>query len=343
MKLKDFFNKISNSDRIYTAEDIGRMDSEEFIANEPAIDYQLNNLGIPREAELAASDEVYVRSYTRDDGTKVRAYYRSKPNSSTAANISANQSNILYGGIKLDNNAAGENFSFLSDIKFDNSLNPLSYLPENVYLQIPQEMTAEEKIYDTLGRIASWNREFFGKNIGLFPVAGSNLQNARRDFKYAKDNKNAYIVQSRSEIKNKGLNNLMDKVDIPKNSRGVIYDYNSKQSKQLFKSPEIQEYLRKNYSELLSNKQDNTTEIEFKKHNLYDDNYYGIQHCTLYNPHITSDGYFSGAIIDYYDFDYRTPKGFKDVPSKINNWGYSMQEKGFLENQFNIYIIYEKL
>ena len=40
MALKDFFNKISNSDRIYTAEDIGRMDSEEFIANEPAIDYQ---------------------------------------------------------------------------------------------------------------------------------------------------------------------------------------------------------------------------------------------------------------------------------------------------------------
>ncbi len=340
MKLKDFFNKISNSDRIYTAEDIGRMDSEEFIANEPAIDYQLNNLGIPREAELAASDEVYVRSYTRDDGTKVRAYYRSKPNSSTAANISANQSNILYGGIKLDNNAAGENFSFLSDIKFDNSLNPLSYLPENVYLQIPQEMTAEEKIYDTLGRIASWNREFFGKNIGLFPVAGSNLQNARRDFKYAKDNKNAYIVQSRSEIKNKGLNNLMDKVDIPKNSRGVIYDYNSKQSKQLFKSPEIQDYLRKNYSELLSNKQDNTADIEFKPHRRFDDNYYGLQHCKLYNPHITSDGYFSGTIVDYYDFEHR--KG-NNLPTQINNWGYSMQEKGFLENQFNIYIIYEKL
>ncbi len=334
MALKDFFNKISNSDRIYTAEDIGRMDSEEFIANEPAIDYQLNNLGIPREAELAASDEVYVRSYTRDDGTKVRAYYRSKPNSSTAANISANQSNILYGGIKLDNNAAGENFSFLSDIKFDNSLNPLYYLPENVYnFPVKNEMTLKERFIDNAIRPVS----------SFMTISGANLQNARRDFKYAQNNKNAYIVQSRSEIKNKGLDKLMDNIGIPKNSRGVIYDYNSKQSKQIFKSPEIQEYLRENYSELLSNKQDNTTEIEFKKHNLFDDNYYGLQHCKLYNPHITSDGYFSGAIIDYYDFDYRTPKGFKDVPSKINNWGYSMQEKGFLENQFNIYIIYEKL
>lgn len=339
MALKDFFNKISNSDRIYTAEDIGRMDSEEFIANEPAIDYQLNNLGIPREAELAASDEVYVRSYTRDDGTKVRAYYRSKPNPSAAEN-SADQSPVLYGGVQYDDYKNTADKSFLSDIKFDNSLNPLSYLPENVYLQIPQEMTAEEKIYDALGWIASQNMGIWDKNIGLFPVAGANLQNARRNFEVAKNNTNAYIVQSRSEIKNKGLNNLMDKVDIPKNSRGVIYDYNSRQSKQLFKSPEIQDYLRKNYSELLSNKHDNTTEIEFKKHNLFDDNYYGLQHCTLYNPHITSDGYFSGAIVDYYDFEHR--KG-NNLPTKINNWGYSMQEKGLLENQFNIYVIHEKL
>lgn len=334
MKLKDFFNKISNSDRIYTAEDIGRMDSEEFIANEPAIDYQLNNLGIPREAELAASDEVYVRSYTRDDGTKVRAYYRSKPNSSAAAENSANQSTVLYGGVQYDDYKNTADKSFLSDIKFDNSLNPLSYLPENVYnFPVKNEMTLKERFIDNAIRPVS----------SFMTISGANLQNARRDFKYAQNNKNAYIVQSRSEIKNKGLDKLMDNIGIPKNSRGVIYDYNSKQSKQIFKSPEIQEYLRENYSELLSNKQDNTTEIEFKKHNLFDDNYYGLQHCKLYNPHITSDGYFSGAIIDYYDFDYRTPKGFKDVPSKINNWGYSMQEKGFLENQFNIYIIYEKL
>lgn len=331
MKLKDFFNKISNSDRIYTAEDIGRMDSEEFIANEPAIDYQLNNLGIPREAELAASDEVYVRSYTRDDGTKVRAYYRSKPNSSAVAENSANQSTVLYGGIQYDDYKNTADKSFLSDIKFDNSLNPLSYLPENVYnFPVKNEMTLKERFIDNAIRPVS----------SFMTISGANLQNARRDFKYAQNNKNAYIVQSRSEIKNKGLDKLMDNIGIPKNSRGVIYNYNSKQSKRLFKSPELQEYLRKNYSELLSNKQNNTTEIEFKKHNFYDDNYYGLQHCKLYNPHITSDGYFSGTIVDYYDFEHR--KG-NNLPTQINNWGYSMQEKGFLENQFNIYIIYEKL
>ncbi len=45
-------------------------------------------------------------------------------------------------------------------------------------------------------------------------------------------------------------------------------------------------------------------------------------------------------IIDYYDFTHREGNS----PSvKLNNWGYSMQEKGLLENQFNIYQIKEKL
>ena len=45
-------------------------------------------------------------------------------------------------------------------------------------------------------------------------------------------------------------------------------------------------------------------------------------------------------IVDYYDFEHREGDRF---PTKINNWGYSIQEKGFLENQFNIYQIQEKL
>ena len=39
--LKEFFNKISNNNRIYTREDIGNMSSDEFRTNEKAIDYQL--------------------------------------------------------------------------------------------------------------------------------------------------------------------------------------------------------------------------------------------------------------------------------------------------------------
>ena len=82
-------------------------------------------------------------------------------------------------------------------------------------------MTAGEKAIDVLARVGSW----------FLPVAGANLQNARRDFGYAKDNDNAHILNSRSEIKNKGINDLMDRVGIPQNSRGVVYYINSHQSK----------------------------------------------------------------------------------------------------------------
>ena len=291
--LKEFFNKISNNNRIYTREDIGNMSSDEFRTNEKAIDYQLANLGIPAKSDLALSaDVVYVHSYTRDDGTKVKAHYRSK-----AGHITGEASNI-----------------------------------ENHFEE--PKMTAEEKAIDVLARVGSW----------FLPVAGANLQNARRDFGYAKDNDNAHIINSRSEIKNKGINDLMDRVGIPKNSRGVVYGINSEQSKKLFNAPEIQNYISKNYSKLVNNKQNPTADIEFRYNKVPTDNYLGIQHCKLYNPHITSDGYFNAMIVDYYDFAPRKANSYKSIfTTKINNWGYSMQEKGLLENQFNIYQIREKL
>ena len=332
MSLKDFFNKVSGTDKIYYAEEIGRMNPEEFKANEPAIDYQMNKLGIPREADLAASDEVYVRSYTRDDGTKVRAYYRSKPGSARHTEIP--EGNALKGKLEYNVNTTPWNSPFLPAISFNDYGNPLPDIYKNIY-DIPLEngMKLGEKATDFTARIAS----------NKMTISGANLQNAMRDFEYARENEHAYILNSRSEIKNEGLSKLMDKVGIPKNSRGVIYDNNSKQSKQLWNSPEIQEFITNNYLKLLNNKQDNAVEIEFKFNLINMDNFLGIQHCQLYNPHITSDGYFNGIVVDYYDFRYRTPAGIGDFPNNINNWGYSMQEKGFLENHFNIYVIHEKL
>lgn len=40
MSLKDFFNKVSGTDKIYYAEEIGCMNPDEFQLNEPAIDYR---------------------------------------------------------------------------------------------------------------------------------------------------------------------------------------------------------------------------------------------------------------------------------------------------------------
>ena len=327
MKIKDFFNKVLNSDKIYYAEEIGGMTPDEFRQNEPAIDFQLNNLGIPREADLAGSDEVYVRSYTRSDGTKVRAYYRSRPGHGSDG--------FLTGAASAMNDSG--NPALTGGVSVDNYIQPASSVPWQSSVASMQEledllskMTIGEMLINMAGCAASV----------MAPIAGSNLQNAMQDFKYAKKNEHAYVFQSRDGINSKNLNNLMDKVGIPKKSRGVVYDNNSEQSKKLWKSPEIQQYVYKNYSKLLMNKQNLVEDIEFKKRGFWDDNYFGIQNCKLYNPHITPDGYFSGVLVDYYDFKYRPGN---DKATQINNWGYSMQEKGFLENYFNIYIIHEKL
>ena len=101
-KLRDFFNKIANNNRIYTAEDIGEMSGNEFTQNEKAIDYQMENLGIPRRNDLNGnSDVIFVHSYTRADGTKVKAHYRSKHGGSitgAAADITE-QPTMLEGGV----------------------------------------------------------------------------------------------------------------------------------------------------------------------------------------------------------------------------------------------------
>lgn len=119
--LRNFINAITNDSRIYTAEDIGEMTSKEFLANEKAIDYQIETLGIPRRVDLAgSSDVVYVHSYTRDDGTKVKAHYRSKPDgvvsnnyqiggTSTGASANIEQPTVLEGGITYNDYPISEN------------------------------------------------------------------------------------------------------------------------------------------------------------------------------------------------------------------------------------------
>ncbi len=67
---KNFFNKILNSNRIFTREDVANMSSKDFQQNEKAIDYQLSNADLLSHKELLGRDDVvFVHGYERDDGT----------------------------------------------------------------------------------------------------------------------------------------------------------------------------------------------------------------------------------------------------------------------------------
>ena len=51
-RFKDFFNKVSQSKKIFSREEIKNMTSDEFRKNEKAIDYQMENIGVPSSFDL---------------------------------------------------------------------------------------------------------------------------------------------------------------------------------------------------------------------------------------------------------------------------------------------------
>lgn len=78
-----YTNPITADSKIFSREDIDKMSGDEYSQNENAIMSQLNSIGIPTNSDLQYATEnnggtVYVQSYTRQDGTKVKGYYRSK-------------------------------------------------------------------------------------------------------------------------------------------------------------------------------------------------------------------------------------------------------------------------
>ena len=78
-KLRDYINETMNDNRIFSYEDVIAMDNEEGRYYQKVLDEQYSKIGFPNNKELSNSGGVvYVHEYTRDDGTVVKAHYRSK-------------------------------------------------------------------------------------------------------------------------------------------------------------------------------------------------------------------------------------------------------------------------
>lgn len=75
-----YLNPVSGNSKIFSREAISQMTGDEYLANEPEIMAQLQSIGVPTESELHTASlkggTIYVRPYTRSDGTEVRGYYR---------------------------------------------------------------------------------------------------------------------------------------------------------------------------------------------------------------------------------------------------------------------------
>lgn len=298
--LKNFFNKVLNDNRIYTAEDIGNMSKSEFSTNEKAIDYQMRELGIPRENDLANNpDVVYVHSYTKDDGTKVKAHYRSKPdgihaNYQTNANLTGYAANIDSGAMKQINFSKLEETNLLAKFNADQNKNR----PDA--------------------------RELMNLSLSGF----KNLPE-HREFSVFQPEAAEY-VNNQLNIKNtKGL-------AIPNNWHGVIYDKNSGFAKRLSNSPELQSQVKAKYNEDTQGFTTNQILIDFKKDKNLN---YSIGHGTILNPRIDKDGNFKAILFDKYDFDLHI-KEYLNNPkiTSYNNFMVGLQKFPFVARNYYVII-----
>ena len=252
--LRNFINAITNDNKIYTAEDIGEMTNREFLDNEKAIDYQLNNLGIPRRANLAGnSDVVYVHSYTRDDGTEVRAHYRSKPDgvgsnnyehsgTSTCAAAGIEQPTLLEGGITYNN------YPLQSRVTIDDYPQTI----EDSLFGVVNRGILDLGI-NTVARMQNQNDA-----VNFWNIASLNLWKKEAD-EYINRNGKFYnnigeivkdFPQYKEQIKEK-VKKQFKKDDVP----AIVFHENSSVAKAISKSAELNDFIYKNVAALKSGKE----------------------------------------------------------------------------------------
>ena len=309
--LRNFINAITNDSRIYTAEDIGEMTSKEFLANEKAIDYQIETLGIPRRGDLAeSSDVVYVHSYTRDDGTKVKAHYRSKPDG-------VGSNNYQMDGVKTGGASNVDNFNIEnSGLKNVDSNNMQS---------------ADFSKLETANPFAKFNAE---KNANR-PDARELMNIALSGFKNLPEHPEFSVFQPEAtEYVNNQLNIQNSKgLLIPKDWHGVIYDKNSGFSKRLSNSPELQTQIMSKYDKKSKRFTTNQIGIGFSEDKNLN---YSIGHGTILNPRI-ENGEFKGILFDKYDYKWLSKEELPNAETrKLNNNAYTLQNTPLLTNYYVI-------
>ena len=311
-KLNEFFNKVSNNNRIFTAEDIGEMSGDEFLQNEKAVDYQMENLGIPRRNDLNGnSDVIFVHSYTRNDGTNVKSHYRSRNGGSiTGAAADIEQSTILEGGITYndypinENPTVGDYFKHQVNSK-KGSLNKkivnrgINYfgpkLKQNVAVELWNIASDSEGIY---------NNDYINKNGALYNDVDS-LSNEYAPYK--------------SQIKEK-INSQFGNVNVP----GVVLHENSNVANAIANSPEMDNFIRNNSTDLKSGKE---VSGSFRFSGFTDlHNAFGSVDVLSAKP---QGDYVDITLLDTYDFN-------QNDPNILVKMGRSAQETGKLNPYFTI-------
>lgn len=236
-KLNEFFNQVSNNNRIYTSEDIGEMSNDEFSQNEKAIDYQMESIGIPRRNDLNGnSDVVYVHAYTRDDGTKVKAHYRSKHGHITGAADNTEHTKMLESGITYNDYQINKNPTIVDCFKhqINSNIGSRNKNTLNFFINAggyPLNQNDAVALWNMASDPTGiYNNDYINKNGALY-----------NDVDSLSDEYTPYKTKIKEKVKSQ-----FGDVNVP----GVVLHENSNVANAIADSPEMDNFIRNHYTDL---------------------------------------------------------------------------------------------
>ena len=321
--LRNFINAITNDNRLYTAEDIGNMTSKEFVLNEKAIDYQMENLGIPRQNDLTNnSDVVYVHAYTKGDGTKVKAHYRSK------------QDGVVSDNCQNDGNNTDTAVDINPTLKFEGGItyNDYQLQPRTTIDDYPQVIED--------GLIGAFNKNLLDVGISFvgglvskqddavnfWNIASKGLTQKSNE-EYIKRNGKIYnnikdiandFPQYTKQIKEK-VKSQFGKEDVP----GIVFHENSTVANAISKSQELNDFVNKNRSSLQAGKTISGS-MSFTNGNLH----HAFGKVDVLSAKL-NNGYVDVTMLDTYDFN-------PNEKNSLVEMGYSAQKANLLNLYYTI-------
>ena len=321
--LKNFINAITNDNRLYTAEDIGNMTSKEFASNEKAIDYQMENLGIPRQSDLTNnSDVVYVHAYTKDDGTKVKAHYRSKPDgigsdnyqsdgNNTDAAVDINPTLKLEGGItyndyQLQPRTTIDDYPQVIEDGLIGAFNKnLLDVGINIYgkYKLKQDDAVNFWNIASKGLTQKSNEEYIKRNGKIY----NNIKDIANDFPQ-------YTKQIQEKVKSQ-----FGKEDVP----GIVFHENSTVANAISKSQELNDFVNKNISSLQAGKTISGS-MSFTNGNLH----HAFGKVDILSAKLKGKD-IDVILLDTYDFN-------PNEKNSLVEMGYSAQKAGLLNPYYTI-------
>ena len=316
--MKNFYNTISNSDRIFTLEEINSMSPFEKAKNNLAISYQQSRIGLPTNDELKNNlNAVYVHPYRRQDGTFVRGYWRSKAGQANFEKMH-NLSNNQFATQNFVQNNVSTQQKTISIPKVQTP--STQQIPLDTQSNTTKKFNTEKIKYKTIGGL----KEVPGT---VFPPLKATYNNGRIAAKEINNILNAKYPDARqlmdialtpsqmrrntSEYKivrawdNEAYYKYYHEkygLEFEKGSDTLVFNSTSSLAQSICKNADFQEMVQAEKDKGFKN---SSFPIEFQQNeNLAR----ALHNVTVCNPRIDKDGYFCARVYDIYDFKLEYPE-----------------------------------